>query len=357
MANSTIVLTGGGTAGHVVPNLALIPLLEKHFDNIIYIGSDTGPERELTAQYKNVTFYPITTVKLIRGLTLKNLLIPFKLLKGKREAKQILKDVQPDIIFSKGGFVAVPVVMAGKKLRIPMIAHESDFSLGLANKITRKDYDIICTSFKDTAESLPNGVYVGSPIKQVLVSQSDKTRIRQQYNLTSNKPICLVIGGSQGAVSINKAVEESLDFILKTHQVLHITGKGKMNSIKKADYHAVEYVENMSALLSIVDIAITRGGSNVLFELLSNQIPMLIIPLSRGSRGDQVQNARYFEQKGYAITLPESQLSKQTLEESFEKLIALSPVIKASTKHAVPSDTLTKICNLINKYRRKQPQT
>ena len=357
MAKSTIVLTGGGTAGHVTPNLALIPLLEKYFDNIVYIGSQTGPENELTKEYKNVVFYPITTVKLVRGLTLKNLLIPFKLIKGRREAKQILKEVNPDIIFSKGGFVSVPVVLAGKKLKIPMIAHESDLSLGLANKITRKDFDVICTSFKDTAESLPNGVYVGSPMKQTLISQSDKTRIRQLYNLDNNKPICLIIGGSQGAESINKAVIAILDHILKTHQVLHITGKGKLTSLKKPGYHPVEYVENLPVLLTIIDIAITRGGSNALFELLNNQIPMLIIPLSRGSRGDQIQNAEYFEKKGYALTLLESNLTPQTLKESFDKLVALAPAIKASTKHAVPSDTLTKICNLINKYKRKQSQT
>lgn len=348
---SVIVLTGGGTAGHVTPNLALIPMLKKHFDTIIYIGSETGPEKQLVAQFPEVQFYPITTVKLIRSLSPKNLLIPFKLFKGKNQAKQLLLKIKPDVIFSKGGFVSVPVTMAGKSLKIPMLAHESDYTLGLANKLTKNNYNVICTTFKDTAETLKNGLYVGSPFKKPEVTPQEKARIRQQLNLSTTKPICLVMGGSQGATAINDIILKNLDYILRTHQVVHLTGKGKISNIKKEGYHAIEFFSNMPALLSLCDIAITRGGSNAIFELLSFQIPMLIIPLAKSSRGDQVQNAKYFTQKGYALMLLEQNLTNETFKQKFKELIKTAPTMRASTKHAVPNDTLEKICSLIIKYK------
>lgn len=347
----TIVLTGGGTAGHVVPNLALIPLLEKAFERIVYIGSENGIEKEMISTYPNVEYYPITTVKLHRSLSPKNLLIPFKLFKGKKQAKNLLSDIKPDVIFSKGGFVAVPVALACKKLNIPLIAHESDFSLGLANKISKHSAKVICTTFKDTADTLDNGLYVGPPIPKKEVTQSEKTRARQMYNLNGDKPICLIVGGSLGASSVNNAVWNTLDNLLKTHQILHITGKGKSNKdIKKDGYTQVEFINNMPAVLEITDVAITRGGSNVIFELLAHSIPMIIIPLSKGSRGDQVQNALYFEKKGYALSLMEPELSPESLYKTFKQLLTRANLIRSNTKYAVPKDSLERIMSIILKY-------
>ncbi|MBQ7977204.1 MAG: UDP-N-acetylglucosamine--N-acetylmuramyl-(pentapeptide) pyrophosphoryl-undecaprenol N-acetylglucosamine transferase [Clostridia bacterium] len=353
MAKNTIVLTGGGTAGHVIPNLNLLPLLLEHFDRIVYIGSKNGIEHALISEYPQIEFFPIETVKLKRSLSLQNLLIPAKLMTGRKQAIRLLKEIEPSVIFSKGGFVSVPVALASKKLNIPLISHESDYTLGLANKLTQNYSTAICTTFKDTAERLKNGIYVGAPLPCTAVSQQDKMRARQMYNLNSDKPLCLIVGGSLGAESINKNVWGALDTLLKTHQVLHITGKGKLNSeIKREGYTQVEFVSNMPALLEIADVAITRGGSNMIFELLAHSIPMLIIPLSKGSRGDQVENAEYFEQKGYSLTLLESELTPDTLASTFTKLIERAPLIRAQTRHAVPKDSLEKILSIILKNKK-----
>ena len=351
MANNVIVLTGGGTAGHVIPNLNLIPLLRDKFDKIIYIGSTNGIEHELISAYPEVEYYPIETVKFRRSLSPKNLLIPFKLIKGKRQARDILSKIEPAVIFSKGGYVAVPVALASKKLHIPLIAHESDYSLGLANKIAARSANVICTTFKDTADRLNNGIYVGPPLKNTEITAAEKQRVRQMYNLTSDKPLCLVVGGSLGANSVNNAVWGALENLLKTHQVLHITGKGKKNpDIKQNGYTQVEFINNMPAVLELADVAITRGGSNAIFEILAHGIPMIIIPLSKGSRGDQVENALYFEKQGYALTLMEPELSSDNLYKTFRTLLTRAALMRANTKYAVPRDSLDKIVSCIMKY-------
>lgn len=346
----TIVLTGGGTMGHITPNLALLPKLKNDFERIIYIGSENGIEREVLANYPEVTYYPITTVKLVRSLSPKNLLIPFKLAKGKREAQKILAEIQPDVIFSKGGFVSVPVALAGAKLDIPLILHESDFSLGLANKITKRKAKVVLTTFKDTADKINNGLFVGPPLAKTEITQAEKTRIKNMYNLNSNKPICLIVGGSLGASSINKTVIEALDALLKNYQILHITGKNKSTDIKRAGYTQIEFSNMMPAIMEISDIAITRGGSNIIFELLSHNVPMLIIPLQKSSRGDQIQNANYFEKKGYALTLSEDNLNAQNLINSIKQLQTRANLMRANAKYALPKDSLDKIYNTILKY-------
>ena len=346
----TIVLTGGGTMGHITPNLALLPKLKNHFERIVYIGSEKGIERDIIANYPEITYYPITTVKLVRSLSLKNLLIPYKLIKGKRQAQKILTEIKPDVIFSKGGFVSVPVALAGKKLGIPLILHESDFSLGLANKITKRKAKVVLTTFKDTADKISNGLFVGPPIAKIKITQAEKTRIKNMYNLNSDKPICLVVGGSLGASSINKTVIEALDKLLENYQVLHITGKNKSIDIKRTGYTQVDFSTHLPILMSISEIAITRGGSNVIFELLSHNVPMLIIPLKRGSRGDQIQNANYFEKKGYALTLFENNLNAQNLINSIKQLQTRANLMRANTKYALPKDSLDKIYNTIIKY-------
>ena len=347
---ATIILTGGGTAGHVIPNLNLIPLLQEKFDRIIYIGSENGIEKDLVSKYHNVEYYPITTTKLKRSLSFKNLLIPFRLIKGTKQAKSIIAETLPNVIFSKGGFVSLPVVLAGKKMHIPMVAHESDLSVGLANRLVKRKFKVICTTFPETAQKLKNGIYTGPPIEKATISEQEKTRFRQKYNLTSKKPICLVIGGSLGATAINDAITSCLDTIIKTHQVFHITGKNKATQIKKDGYHQAEFITEMPTLLSITDIAITRGGSNAIWELLLNNIPMIIIPLSKGSRGDQIENAEYFASKNYALKLDEKDLTPHNLIKSYTKLVKISNILRNSNKHALPPNALHHIYNEIVKH-------
>ncbi len=356
MATNTIVLTGGGTAGHVIPHLNLIPLLKSNFDRIIYIGSTNGIERELISAIDGVEYIPIETTKLRRSFSPKNLLIPFKLIKGKNQAMRVLSSCDPCVIFSKGGYVGLPVALASKKMNIPLIAHESDFSIGLANKIAGKSARVVLTTFKDTADRIPNGLFVGPPLLNTEISATEKTRIRQMYNLNTDKPLCLVIGGSLGAKHVNETVWSALDDLLKTHNILHITGKGKTNpNIKRKSYTQIEFTKYMPVLYSIADIAITRGGSNTIFELLSKSIPMIIIPLSKGSRGDQVENALYFEKKGYALCLMEPELNKDSLIEKYNQLLTRAQIMRANTRHAIPRDTLDKIISVLLKYR-IQPQ-
>ncbi len=345
----TIILTGGGTAGHIIPNIALLPRLREQYDRIIYIGSVDGMEKDMLNDFDYVQFYPITTVKLKRSLSPQNLKIPFLLRRGYKEAKDIIKKEQPCVIFSKGGFVAVPVVLAGQKCGIPMVAHESDLTMGLANKITKKKYKTICTTFKETADKLKNGVYVGSPMRDELKKGSIENA-RKLYNLDIKKPVLTILGGSQGSASLNKIIRECLPELTKTHQILHITGKGKLQKdIKNKDYHQVEFSKNMADILSITDLAITRGGSNAIHELLAMRIPMLIIPLSKGTRGDQIKNAEYFNKKGYGLYLSEKNLTKEKFLDAWRSLKKRAKLIRASNQNATPTDTLDRITREINK--------
>ncbi len=354
MASNTIVLTGGGTAGHVVPNLNLIPLLQKNFDRIVYIGSENGIEREMLNGLNGVEYIPIPTTKLRRSLDIKNLLIPFQLAKSKKLAKRALLASDPCVIFSKGGYVGLPVALASRKLKIPLITHESDFSLGLANKIASKSARVVLTTFPDTADTLNNGLYVGPPLKNSEITQAEKNRVRQMYNIALNRPLLLIIGGSLGAKKLNETIWSALDSLLKTHQIVHITGKNKGNSeIKREGYTQIEFTKFMPVLLEICDVAITRGGSNMIFELLNKSVPMIIVPLSKGSRGDQVENALYFEKKGYALTLMDDELNKNTLLQTFQNLLTRAPIMRANTQHALPHDSLQKIVSQIMKYKLK----
>ncbi|MDD4211655.1 MAG: undecaprenyldiphospho-muramoylpentapeptide beta-N-acetylglucosaminyltransferase [Clostridia bacterium] len=314
----TICLTGGGTAGHIMPHIALLPELKEHFNNIYYIGSTDGLEKNILAGYKEVHFLEVTTTKLIRRFTLKNLLIPFKLFKGIREAKAHLKKIMPNVIFSKGGFVSVPVVIAAKKLHIPVISHESDLTLGLANKIIYHYSKAMCVSFERTVLQIKKrGVFTGSPIRAEIFL-GDKDKIFSAFKLDKNKPTILFVGGSLGAQVINAQVFNCAKELTQNYNVLHITGKNNKNnalfSIK--NYIQVEFTNNIEDFYASADCVISRAGSNVIFELLALKKPMILIPLSKkASRGDQLLNAEYFRQRGYARVLPEENLTSASLKQ------------------------------------------
>lgn len=349
---STIILTGGGTAGHVMPNITLLPKLKTHFDRIVYIGSKNGIEKDLLMPYPFVEFYPITTVKLIRRLTLKNLAIPFKLLKGISEAKQIIKQTKPNIIFSKGGFVSLPVALAGHKQKIPILLYESDLSIGLSNKIAAKKAKCVLTTFPQTANLIKNGVHVGPPI-QATNSQSPLL-IKQELNIATKKPILLVIGGSLGSEFINALIINNIDILTKQFFIIHITGKQKTQTLTHKNYIQFAFYKDIKKLYTIADFAITRGGSNTIWELFSYAIPMLIIPLSKKiSRGDQIQNALYFQKHNYAIALFEEYANPQTMLEKLNTLSKYKQKYKSAMQKNNKQNAIENIFNYICKFSKK----
>lgn len=327
---NSIVLCGGGTAGHVMPNVALLKHLQKHFKKIYYIGSVNGIEKDIIKEYPFVKYYPITTVKFIRSFNLKNLLIPFKLLKGYYQSKKILKQIKPDIIFSKGGYVSVPVTFAGKKLKIPVVAHESDFNLGLANKLILKNCTKMCCSFKHTAETLKDkGVFTLSPVRDSLFL-GNKEKAKQECKFINNNPTILVIGGSLGAKAINDCVFNVAKDLVKKYNVIHVVGKGNINkNINFKNYYQIEFCSNIENFFALADLVVSRAGSNAINEFLVLNKPMLLIPLPKGnSRGDQVLNAKYFEENGFAYVLEQENLTEKTLLKEIDKLQLNSNKIK-----------------------------
>lgn len=306
-----IVLTGGGTAGHIIPNLSLIPHLSPYFDEIHYIGSANSLEQKL-ATNEHLSFFPISTAKLKREFSLDNFKMPLKVIKGIYQAKSILKKLKPNVIFSKGGYVSLPVVFAGKSLGIPIITHESDLSLGLANKLISRKAEKVLTSFPETAKTLKNGQCVGAPIKTF--SLVNKEKALKYYGFSGKKPVLLILGGSQGSKAINNALLSSANDLLPRFDILHICGKGNLPTYNSEGRLSIEYEENMSQAFAVADVVISRAGATTLFELLSLKIPSVVVPLKKGaSRGDQIQNAEYFYKKGLVNMIYEENLTDASL--------------------------------------------
>lgn len=319
-----IVLTGGGTAGHVTPNIALLPRLKELGYDVHYIGSYNGIEKTLMEGCQ-IPYYGISSGKLRRYFDLKNFSDPFKVLKGFSEASKLLKKLKPDVVFSKGGFVSVPVVIAAKQLRIPVIIHESDMTPGLANKLSIPAASKVCCNFPETISHLPKGkaVLSGSPIRQELLT-GDRTKALQFTGLSGTKPVLLIIGGSLGSVVVNEAVRSILPKLLKKFEIIHLCGKGKLDQTLTAlnGYVQYEYIsDELKDLFALSDIVISRAGANSICEFLALRKPALLIPLSAAaSRGDQILNAHSFEKQGYASVLEEEQLSGDSLYEALINL-------------------------------------
>ncbi len=319
-----IILTGGGTAGHVTPNIALLPRLRELQYDIHYIGSYNGIEKELIAK-QQIPYHGISSGKLRRYFSLKNFTDPFRVLKGFNEANHLIKTLKPDVIFSKGGFVSVPVVIAGKRNHIPVIIHESDMTPGLANRISIPSAYKVCCNFPETLKALPEdkAVLTGSPIRQELLT-GDPEKARAFCGFTDNKPVILVIGGSLGATAVNQAVRAILPELLKEFQVIHLCGKGKLDtSLSNLEgYVQFEYIQDeLRHLFALSDIVISRAGANAICELLALQKPNILIPLSASaSRGDQILNARSFERQGFSKVLEEETLTDELLLKSIREL-------------------------------------
>lgn len=319
-----IVLTGGGTAGHVTPNMALIPKLRELDYEIVYMGSYDGIEKKLMEDF-DIPYYGIATGKFRRYFDPKNFSDPFRVIKGMMEARKYLKEIKPDVLFSKGGFVSVPVVRAADSLGIPCIIHESDMTPGLANKLCIPVAKKVCCNFPETFSMLPpnKAVLTGSPIRQELTT-GNREAAYKLCGFDASKPVIMVVGGSLGSAAVNQAVRDVLPELLKDFQVVHLCGKEKVDNLllTTPGYKQFEYVKSeMKDIFAMADLVISRAGANAISELLALRKPNILIPLpATSSRGDQILNAKSFESQCFSIVIDEDDLTSKLLLEKIQEL-------------------------------------
>ncbi|GAA0177029.1 undecaprenyldiphospho-muramoylpentapeptide beta-N-acetylglucosaminyltransferase [Clostridium sediminicola] len=349
MNERKIIMTGGGSAGHVTPNLALIPKLIEHGYSIEYIGTSDGIEKRIIEGEK-IKYHEISSGKLRRYFDLKNFSDPFKVLQGIFQAKKIIKKVNPSVVFSKGGFVSVPVVIGAYLNKIPVIAHESDMTPGLANKLAAPFCTKVCVTFPESLKFLDNekAVLTGTPIREQIFEGS-KLIGKKICDFKEEKPILLIIGGSLGSKVINSAVRDNLLEFLVHFNIIHICGKGNIDdNLSKMDgYRQFDYVsEELSHFMQAADVFISRAGANVIFEILALKKPNILIPLSaKASRGDQILNAKSFEKSGYSVVIQEEELNgKDLLNKVKDVYDNKSTYVKAMNK----SDSKDGVENIVN---------
>ena len=315
-----IVLTGGGTAGHVTPNLALVPRLQSKGWEIHYIGTHDGIERELIGS--ELPYYPISAGKLRRYFDLKNLSDPLRVVKGIFDAYGHLRRIEPAVVFSKGGFVAVPVTLAAWLLRIPVILHESDLTPGLANKLCVPFAKVLCVNFPDSVQYLKGKasekvVVTGTPIRAELLEGSREQGLKI-CGFSSGLPVLLVMGGSLGSAVLNQTIRDNLAELTRSYQIVHLCGTGNLApEINNHRYFQLEYArEELPHLLAAADMVLSRAGANAIVELAALAKPNILVPLSRqASRGDQILNAASFARQGFSLVIQEEDLSGRTLAE------------------------------------------
>ena len=348
-----IILTGGGTAGHVTPNIALIPALKEKGYNISYIGSYDGIEKKLIEEL-GIPYYGISSGKLRRYFDPKNFSDPFKVVKGLGQAIHLIHKLKPDVVFSKGGFVSVPVVLAAKFCRVPAIIHESDITPGLANKIAIPCATKVCCNVPETMKYLPAGkaVLTGSPIRRELL-HGDADAARELCGFDNSRPVLFIIGGSSGSVVINQAVREALPTLLEHFQVAHMCGKGHLEPslAPTKGYRQFEYIgRELNDIFAMSDIVVSRAGANSICELQALHKPNLLIPLSAAaSRGDQILNASSFEKQGFSKVLLEENLSAKTLLDAVEELYANREQYITAMKESRSLDSIDMIVDLLKK--------
>ena len=326
-----IVLTGGGTAGHVSPNQALIPLLLRDGWDIQYIGTKTGIERSLIEPMEGVTYHPVSTGKLRRYFDLKNFTDPFRVIAGFFQCISLIRKLRPNVLFSKGGFVSVPAVYGAAFCRVPVVMHESDLTPGLAGKLTKPFAARICATFPECAAALgPKARHTGTPLRAELFTGS-RERGLSFCGFTGERPVLLMTGGSLGAQSVNAVLREALPALTKTYDVCHLCGRGNLDPAlaEIAGYRQFEYLtEELPDVFAMADLVLSRAGSNSLSELLALKKPMLLVPYHSG-RGDQVQNAASLKARGLAHVLPQGELTAARLAEEIENLAEDAEALRA----------------------------
>lgn len=346
-----IILTGGGTAGHVTPNIALLPALKEAGYEVEYIGSYNGMEKDLIEK-EGIPYHGISSGKLRRYFDWKNFSDPFRVIHGYGQARSLIRKIKPSIVFSKGGFVSVPVVLAAKSLHVPAIIHESDMTPGLANRIAMRGAVKICCNFPETLKYLPEGkgVLTGSPIRQQLL-HGDRQKALEFTGLTGGKPILLIIGGSLGSVFINNAVRGAIDDLLQRFEIIHLCGKGNLDHSldEKPGYVQYEYIsKELPDLFAAADLVISRAGANAICELLALHKPNILIPLSRNaSRGDQILNANSFKKQGFSYVIEEEDVNEKSLSEAIHYVADHKDEYKKAMSDSGQMDSITKIVDLI----------
>ena len=354
-----IVMTGGGTAGHVTPNIALLPTLQKAGYEISYIGSYEGIEKRLIEE-QNIPYYGISSGKLRRYFDPKNFSDPFKVIKGFTQAIRLLQKIKPDIVFSKGGFVSVPVILAAKICGIPAIIHESDITPGLANKIAIPSATKVCCNFPETMKYLPKekAYLTGSPIRQELLSGNANAALKFCNLPAKTKPVLLIIGGSTGSKVINTTIRASLSSLLNDYLIIHLCGKGNLDDSLNhtTGYVQLEYAgKELADIFALSDLVISRAGANSICELLALRKPNILIPLSAAaSRGDQILNANSFKASGYSYVLEEEKLSIETLQKAIQEVNEKKDAYISAMKNSQSQNSIQMIHKLIESTAKRK---
>lgn len=355
MTQKVVVFTGGGTAGHVMPNLSIIETLQKKYQvRCHYIGLDQSIEQSIVSSWENISFHKIHSAKFNRSKRIANLFEMRWLFAGIHEAKKVLREIRPNLIFSKGGYVSFPVILAGYQLHIPMIAHESDITPGLANRWSARLVRKILTAFPETVSHYPHkSEMVGTPIRSSLFL-GDREKGWELTKLPKDKPIVMVMGGSQGSVFINQQIRGLLPLLLERYSILHICGKGNLEPSlnQRKGYVQIEFAsDELPHLYAISDMVISRAGANTIMELVALQKPAILIPLTRKySRGDQIANAASFEKHGLSITLEEHEIVKDAIMEKIAWLWMNKEILQQNMKSVFPSDSSEKVCDIITTF-------
>jgi UDP-N-acetylglucosamine--N-acetylmuramyl-(pentapeptide) pyrophosphoryl-undecaprenol N-acetylglucosamine transferase len=351
----TIVLTGGGTAGHVIPNLALLPLLAAAGWRAEYIGSSAGIEKKLVAE-AGLPFHGIASGKLRRYFDRKNFTDPFRVVWGALQAWRALGRIRPRLVCSKGGFVAVPVVLAARLRGIPVVIHESDLTPGLANRLAIPFAQAVCASFPETMRHLPKGkaVLTGAPIRAELL-RGDRAKGEAFLGLPSDgRPLLLAVGGSLGSRNLNAALRAALPNLLARYRIAHLCGKGGIDPAlaDRAGYRQLEYVSaEMPDVLAAADLVLSRAGSNAIFEFLALQKPNLLVPLPlSASRGDQILNAQAFAAAGFSRVLAEEEIGSGRLEKELALLQAQAETYREAMRASPMRDGARHLMDVIARW-------
>lgn len=321
-----VVITGGGTAGHVVPALPVVEALLESGSSVHFVGSTTGPEERLVAPF-GIPFHGIQTGKLRRYFSFENVVDALRIPVGIVQAWRLLARIRPAVVFSKGGFVSFPVVVGAWLKGVPVVAHESDLTPGLANRLAQRFVTTLCVNFEDTRAAHVKVVVTGTPLRRQLLN-GDASRGRERLGTDAGRPVLLVVGGSLGATKLNETVRAALERLLTDYDVIHVCGVGKVDAslCNLAGYTQREYVSDAwGDMIAAADLVVSRAGANALYEWLTLGKPHLLVPLPRtASRGDQIENAAYAEAQGWSMVLSEDALNSETLVAGVAKLAALS---------------------------------
>ncbi len=346
-----VVVVGGGTGGHVIPAIPVMEALRREGHDVSFIGTTSGYEERLLV-HTDVRYYGISSGKLRRYFSFENLRDVFRVLTGIVQAFFLLGRLKPEVIFSKGGFVAFPVVLAGWLRRVPVIGHESDITPGLANRLSLPFMQTLCISFPETRVRRYKGrvVHTGSPLRPEFLA-GDPERGRERFALPADRPILIVVGGSQGARVLNAVVRDAVVPLTKRYEVIHVCGPGNVVTIEQPGYHAYEFIrEGWADLIAAAKIVVSRAGANSLFEVLALQKLNLLVPLSAAaSRGDQIENANYAEARGFSLVIREEALRVETMMEGLINLERQAEAYRECLTSFARTDAVGALCSEIHR--------